>query len=96
MTEARKTAVPTRQLENERVIVTRWDFDIGAETGWHTHEYDYVVVPVHTGNLKIESPDGDFIAELQQGVSYTRNVGVHHNVINDNDFAFSFVEIELK
>jgi len=34
--------------------------------------------------------------QLQQGVSYAREKGVAHNVINANDFEFRFVEIELK
>ena len=41
----RAQAVPTVQIDNERVIVTEWRFAPGAETGWHTHGHDYVVVP---------------------------------------------------
>jgi len=33
----RPQAVPTVQIDNERVIVTEWRFASGAETGWHTH-----------------------------------------------------------
>jgi hypothetical protein len=29
-------------------------------------------------------------------VSYFRNVGVEHNVVNANDFEFVFVEVEIK
>ncbi len=35
-------------------------------------------------------------ADLKLGVSYARKAGVHHNVINANDFEYAFVEIELK
>ena len=35
-------------------------------------------------------------AELEVGVSYTRKVGVEHNVIIASDYFRSFVEIELK
>ena len=31
------TAIPTVQLETERVIVTEWRFPPGAETGHHVH-----------------------------------------------------------
>ncbi|HCG30209.1 MAG TPA: cupin, partial [Chloroflexi bacterium] len=48
-TNTRPAAVATRQIENERVIVTEWRFAPGAHTGWHRHEYDYVVVPMTTG-----------------------------------------------
>ena len=35
-------------------------------------------------------------APLRAGVSYARQTGVEHDVINPNDFEFVFVEIELK
>ena len=30
-------ATPNVQIDNERVIVTEWTFEPGAETGWHRH-----------------------------------------------------------
>lgn len=90
-------AVPTVQIDNERVKVTEWRFAPGAETGEHIHEMDYVVVPGLDGKLKIVAPDGtESIAELKHGVSYFREKGVHHNVINANDFEFHFIEVEMK
>ena len=90
-------AIPTVQIDNERVRVTRWQFAPGAETGVHIHEMDYVVVPLADGKLKIVSNDGAVtIAEMKQGASYARLAGVHHNVINANDFDYAFVEIEIK
>ena len=35
MSEAKKPAIPTVQLENDRVIFTEWRFALGAETTWH-------------------------------------------------------------
>jgi len=96
MTIARKPARPTVQLENDRVIVTEWRFEPGAETTWHRHAYDYVVVPQTTGKLLIQMDSGESVSELVSGVSYTRPKGVEHNVINHNDYEFVFVEIELK
>ncbi len=55
MTMTKKVAKPTIQIENERVIVTEWRFEPGAETTWHRHEHDYIVVPQTTGNLLIET-----------------------------------------
>jgi beta-alanine degradation protein BauB len=90
-------AVPTVQVDNERVRVTEWRFAPGAETGEHVHQMDYVVVPLGDGRLKIVSPAGEeSFADLKLGVSYARKAGVHHNVINANDFEYAFVEIELK
>jgi quercetin dioxygenase-like cupin family protein len=76
--------------------VTQWKFAPKAETTWHTHQYDYVVVPQTQGKLLIESEAGDNIAQLEMGVSYAREGGVKHNVVNANDYEFIFVEIELK
>ncbi len=91
------TAVGTVQVENDRVRITEWRFkEPGDNTGWHTHEYDYTVVPLFDGVLKIDLPDGSrAIAELKNGVPYYREAGVHHDVINGNDFECAFVEIEL-
>ena len=89
-------AIPTVQVENKRVIVTKWTFAPGADTGDHIHGHDYVVVPLTTGKLRLVEPAGIRDVELAAGASYTRFTGVAHNVININDYEFSFVEIELK
>jgi quercetin dioxygenase-like cupin family protein len=96
MTSNRPKAVAVHQLENERVIVTEWRFAPGAETGQHTHGYDYIVVPGMKGKLLLETSEGDKISELEAGQSYFKSAGVEHNVVNANDYDFSFVEIELK
>ena len=96
MNTTRPQAVATRQIENERVIVTEWRFEPGAETGWHRHEHDYIVVPGMNGKLLLQNSDGESIAELKEGQSYFRPAGVEHNVVNANDFEFYFVEIELR
>ena len=94
---ARKLAEPIIQIDDAKVKVTRWDFLSGAETGWHKHEMDYIIVPLTDGTLIAEFSDGAFIkSELTIGTSYTRKAGVEHNIINDNDSPYSFIEIELK
>jgi len=91
------TAIPTVFIDNDRVRVTEWRFrNKGDNTGWHTHEHDYVVVPQFTGILEIDNPDGTrTTAELTTGVPYYRDPGVQHDVINGNDFECAFVEIEI-
>ncbi len=89
-------AVPTIQVENDRVIVTQWRFAPGAETGHHVHAHDYVVVPLTNGKLRLQEPTGVRDVQLSVGASYARPAGIAHNVINANDFEFVFVEIELK
>ena len=93
---ARPAAIADKQIDNKRVIVTRWQFAPGAETGWHRHAFDYVIIPGVDGQLLLQSEDGEQLAELRAGVSYFREAGVEHNVINANDFDFFFVEVELR
>ena len=96
MQSTRPRAVPTPLIDNERTMVTEWRFAPGAETGWHVHRMDYVVVPLTDGTLLLETPDGDRRAELRIGQPYFRNAGVEHNVVNANDYEFAFVEVEMR
>ena len=84
-------------IDNERTRVTMWSFKIGEETGQHIHEFDYVIVPMSNGELKIINEDGSItISKLEKGVCYYREKGVNHNVINNNNSAYSFIEVEIK
>ena len=91
------SATATIFIDNVRVRVTEWRFaKRGDNTGWHRHEYDYVVVPLFDGELHIDTGSGELtVAKMSNGVPYYRNVGVEHDVINGNDFECAFVEIEL-
>src|SRR5215217_5905393 len=88
--DPRPLAVPTRQVENDHFIVTEWRFAPGAHTGWHRHAFDYVVVPMTTGWLTLETSSGNATAELMTGRAYARLAGVEHDVINDNPDEFVF------
>jgi quercetin dioxygenase-like cupin family protein len=89
-------ATPTVLIENDRVRVTQWYFKPGAATGWHRHEYDYVVVPVTNGQLLLKEPDGERTVELSLGAPYFRNVGVEHDVINPSTTDdVIFIEVEV-
>lgn len=91
----RPQAEPVLHLDNDRFRVTEWRFAPGAETGWHVHGLDYVVVPVTDGTLGLEHPDGSRTeAALTAGKPYARHAGVHHNVINDSPAPLAFIEIE--
>jgi quercetin dioxygenase-like cupin family protein len=90
------TASTTVFVDNDRVIVTEYRFAPGANTGWHRHGHDYVVVPLMDGKLKIVAAEGETLAEMQQGVPYFRKAGVEHDVVNANDGEYAFIEIELK
>ena len=92
----RKKAVATVKIEEPRARVIEYRFAPGAETGWHRHNHDYVVVPMLDGKLLLEEPGGTSrVAELRTLVPYARRAGVEHNVINPNDYEFAFLEVEI-
>jgi hypothetical protein len=92
----RDKVVATVKLEAPHVRVIEYRFAPGAETGWHRHGHDYVVVPMQDGKLQMEELDGGSrIAELRRHVPYERRAGVEHNVINANSYEFAFLEIEI-
>ena len=67
----------------------------GAHTGLHRHEYDYIIVPVTNGRMRLVQGSRESTAELTAGVAYFRAAGVEHDVINSGDRDFIFVEIEF-
>ena len=90
------TAVATKQVDDEKVRITRYDFAPGADTGWHRHEYPYAVVPILDGTLRIVAASGETLVPLKAGVSYARPAGIEHNVFNAGPDAMAFVEVEMK
>lgn len=93
----RATAEPVVHIDDERFRVTEWRFAPGAETGWHRHGHDYVIVPLCDGVLALDLPEGQKAeATLTQGVPYSRRVGVEHNVTNGSDSQpLAFLEVEV-
>lgn len=96
MTGERPKAQSRVQIDNEAVIVTEWRFAAGAETGWHRHGYDYVIVPLTRGTLTLETGEGVKEAPLEAGEAYSRQAGVEHNVIFEGPGEFAFLEIEIR
>ena len=89
-------AQSTIQVDNDQVRVTEWRFARDEATGWHRHEYDYVVVPMTTGPLAIITAATENQAALTLGEPYFRPAGIEHDVANPNPTEFVFIEIELK
>ena len=76
--------------------MTEWRLAPGAETGFHRHGYDYVVVCLTAGQLLAETATGNVVTELQFGQTYARPAGVEHNIVNSGKAEFVFIEMELK
>ncbi|MBA3911477.1 MAG: DUF4440 domain-containing protein [Rhodobacter sp.] len=93
----RAVASPVVHIDDDRFKVTEWRFVPGAETGWHRHGHDYVIVPLTDGRLVLDLPGGQTSeALLKQGVPYSRREGVEHNVINGSDSQpLAFLEVEV-
>jgi beta-alanine degradation protein BauB len=107
--EAGNSSMPTRRkdvvgsakaittVDDERLRVTTWTFKDGEDTGYHRHEFDYVVVPVTGGTFEVVDRDGAIRAMTQAAATaYVGVVGTEHNVINRSGRTSTFVEIELK
>ena len=91
----RPKVVATSKIDEPHVRVTEFRFAPGAETGWHRHGHDYVVVPMLDGQLLLEEPGGTSrLADLHAHEPYSRPTGIEHNVVNANDYEFAFLEIE--
>ncbi len=92
----RPPARVTLQADDARVRVSRFDFEPGAETGWHVHAHDYVITALTECRMQLEEPGGATReVTVQAGDSYRRDAGVEHNVICMGP-AMSFVEVEIK
>lgn len=90
-------ATHTVLIDDARVVVNRFDFGPGDDTGHHVHQMPYVIVPVTDGVLRVVQDDGtETLTELRLGVPYSRPAGVSHNVFNGSDAPLAFLEIELK
>lgn len=92
----RAKAVGSILEDNDRVTITEWRFAPGAETGWHTHGFDYVVIYRTPAKLTIESKDAVATVEMAEGQFYYRKAGIEHNVVNSADAELVFLELELK
>lgn len=94
MTSARSET----SVDDQRVRVTTWTFAAqNDDTGFHTHEYDYIVVPVTGGTFTVIAEDETSRQMTQRaGVPYPGTAGTAHNVIHSGEAPAVFVEIELK
>jgi len=91
------TCTATQLIDDARVRVTRFDFEPGQQTGWHTHGMDYVITALTDCHMRLELPGGEQRENtVTAGSVYRRDEGIEHNVINGGDAPMSFIEVELK
>ncbi len=84
-------------IEDDRFLVTRWQFRGGDLTGKHEHGHEYVVVPVTGGRFKVTLPDGT-VQDLTQSPAdpCARSASVCHDVRFVGDGTAVFLEIESR
>jgi len=91
-----QTAKSKTDIDNALIRVTTWTFRLGERTGEHVHQLPYVVVPLTSGTLVIQSDDAKASSDLAPGGCYFREAGVAHDVVNGGAEKLVFGEIEIK
>ena len=93
----RKKASANIQIDNERIRVTEYSFNKNDETGFHIHQWDYVVIPQTNGKLLlVDEHLFATTATLVKGEPYYRRAVISHNVINNGREKLVFIELEIK
>jgi len=93
---SRAKATGTKIEDGDRVTITEWRFAPGAETGWHQHVLDYVVMYRTAAHLSVATRDDVVSVEIAEGTTYFRKAGAEHNIINAGSNEVVFLEVELK
>lgn len=91
-----KKAFSIVHIDNDQVRVTKWVFEPGASTGWHRHNFDYIVTPIIGQTVKIATADGiQTTFKMKTASPYYRQAGVEHDVINGEKGSFVLSKLSL-
>ena len=82
--------------DNPTVRIVRYTLTEGSSTGWHRHDFDYVIVPYCDCRVRVDTADASVEAEMRRDLPYFREKGVRHNVTSLMQGQVSFLEIEIK
>ena len=84
-------------VDDPDVRITVWTFTApGQTTGLHSHEYDYVVVPITGGTLLVTSGEQTTPLIQDAGSPYNGSAGTEHTVASTTNDPVRFVEVEVK
>ena len=77
----------TLLVEDEKVRVTRFDFGPDQETGWHIHEYDYVITAITDCFMRLQHPDGTETESDKSDIQETtdKSVTVEDKIITEEE-----------
>lgn len=83
--------------EDDRSRVVKYTIKPGEQTGWHTHELDYVVIYLTPGELTSHFADGTTkVFNYEPGKAGSYKAPVEHNAVNTGDTDVVGYEIEYK
>jgi len=94
MTSEQTSAISKLLFHDSAVRITRHTLLPGCTTGVHTHDHDYVVVPLREGTVLVESSSEVASFTMSRAEPYWRKSGVTHSLTNDSDMTIEFVELE--
>ena len=84
-------------FEDDKTRITHWTMKPGEQTGWHSHDFDYVVVQLSGGRLHLDYADGsEREVHYAPGGTLTGSAPVEHNATSVGDEAIVSLEIEYK
>ena len=83
--------------EDDRSRVIKYTLKPGEQTGWHTHELDYVVIYLTAGELTSHFADGTTkVFSYEPGKAGSYSAPVEHNAVNTGSTDVVGYEIEYK
>lgn len=93
-----RTAAPSEIVhEDDRSRIVKYTIKPGEQTGWHTHELDYVVIYLSAGQLTSHFADGTSkVFSYEPGKSGSYSAPVEHNAVNTGQTDVIGYEIEYK
>jgi quercetin dioxygenase-like cupin family protein len=83
-------------LDNEKVIVRRYFLLPGMPTGMHSHQYDYALVVLQGGTVKVTTPSGPSRTEQLETGSVAWRPKTRHDSENVGGSLIEALTIEVK
>ena len=93
----RPMATGNMVFEDDKTRITHWTMNPGEQTGWHSHDFDYVVVQLSGGRLHLDFADGsEREIDYAPGNTLTGSAPIEHNATSVGEETIISIEIEYK
>lgn len=83
-------------FENHRVKVWEFTLQPGEDIGFHTHQNDYLILPIETSMVEVTRGDSVEVGEYAGGDVIWRERGETHNAKNVGEKRYYQLLVELK